>query len=40
VYAAIVGDSLFQAFAGLHDFLALFGLIPEVGGGDLLFGLG
>src|ERR1039457_617241 len=40
VDAAIVGDSLFQAFAGLHHLLALVGLIPEVGRGNLLFGLG
>ena len=28
---------LFQALALLHDLLALFGLVPEVGRGDLLF---
>ena len=39
-YAVVVGDGLFQALAGLHDLLAFFGLIPEVGGGDLLFAFG
>ena len=39
-YAVIVGDGFFQALAGLHDFLAFFGLIPEVRGGDLGFAFG
>ena len=39
-YAVIVGDGFFQALAGLHDFLAFFGLVPEVGGGDLGFAFG
>ena len=38
--AVVVGDGLLQALAVLHDLLALFGLAPEIGRGDLLFGLG
>ena len=36
----VVGDRLLQPLAVLHDLLALFGLVPEVGLGDLFFGLG
>ena len=36
----VVGDGLFQALAHLHHFLAFFGLAPEIGGGDLVFGFG
>ena len=38
--AVVVGDGLFQALALLHDLLAFFGLIPEVGRGDLFFDFG
>ena len=38
--ALVVGDGLLQLLAGLHDFLALLGLVPEVGRGDLVFGFG
>ena len=33
-------ERLFEALAVLHDFLGLLGLIPEVGGRDLLFDFG
>jgi hypothetical protein len=38
--AIIVGDRFFQALAGLHHLLTLFGLIPKVGRRDLFFGFG
>ena len=38
--ALIVGNGLVQTFAGLHHFLAFFGLAPEVRRRDLLFGRG
>jgi hypothetical protein len=38
--ALVVGDGLLQLLAFLHDLLALLGLIPEVGRGDLVFGFG
>ncbi len=38
--ALVARNRLFQALAFLHDLLALFGLIPEIGRGDLLLGLG
>ena len=34
----VVFDGFFEALAILHDLLAVFGLGPEVGRGDLLFG--
>jgi hypothetical protein len=33
-------DEFFQALALLHHLLAFFRLVPEVRGGDLLFGFG
>ena len=38
--ALVVGDGLLQLLALLHHFLALLGLVPEIGRGDLFFGLG
>ena len=36
----VVGDGLLQALAGLHHFLALFGLIPKIRRGDLRLAFG
>ncbi len=36
----VVVDRFFQALAILHDLLAFFGLRPEIGRGDLFFGVG
>jgi hypothetical protein len=36
----VVLDGFFETLAVLHDLLAFFGLRPEVGRGDLLFGAG
>ena len=36
----VLGDLLFQALAVLHDLLAFFGRIPEIGSVDLVVGFG